>query len=104
MLFYNIQYNHHHFHMEYFEYDYSFFIICFNILFKNIKFIIDMFDSLYTFYNVWYVYNIILHIHGIYLAYNFFMWTMATSYTYLAYMLTFFYIAQPVEQLENKKD
>ena len=62
-----------------------------------------MFDSLYTFYNVWYVYNIILHIHGIYIAYNFFMWTMMTSYTYLAYMLTFFYIAQPVEQLENKK-
>jgi hypothetical protein len=63
-----------------------------------------MFDSLYTFYNVWYVYNIILHIHGIYVAYNFLMWTMVTSYTYLAYMLTFFYISQPIEQLEDKKD
>ena len=61
-----------------------------------------MFYSLYTLYNFWYIYSTILHIHGIYVAYSFLMWTMSTSYTYLAYMLTFFYVAQPIKQLEDK--
>jgi len=97
MLFYNIQCNHHHFHMEYFEYDYSFFYICFNILIKYIKFIIDMFNSLYTYYNL---YNVIIYIRNIYISYIPLIWSMSITYNYF----TFFYIAQPVEQIENKKD
>jgi hypothetical protein len=59
-----------------------------------------MFDSLYAFYSVWYIYNMTLHIYSIYIAYNFLMWKI-TSYRYLTYMLTFLYIAQPIEQIGN---
>jgi hypothetical protein len=94
MLFYNIQYNHHLFHMEYFEHYYSFFNICFNILFKNIKFIIDMFDSLYTYYNL---YNVIIYIKQIYISYLPLIWTMSITYNYF----TFLYIAQNIEILKD---
>jgi len=58
----------------------------------------------YNIYQLWVIYTIILQLHGVYVAYSFLMWSFATSFTYLAYMLTFVYVAQPVEQLEDKKD
>ena len=63
-------------------------------LFKNIKFIIDMFDSLYTYYNL---YNIITYIRGIYISYLPLIWTMSITYNYF----TFLYIAQNIEILED---
>ena len=57
---------------------------------------------LYNLYQLWNIYRLILYLHGAYVAYSFLMFAMATSYTYLAYMLTFFYVAQPVKQLEDK--
>lgn len=42
-----------------------------------------MFNSLYTYYNL---YNVIIYIRGIYISYLPLMWIMATSYTYTAYM------------------
>ena len=44
----------------------------------------------------------ILYLHGAYLACSFICWSLSTSYTYLAYMTTFFYV-EPVKQLKDKK-
>ena len=49
-----------------------------------------MFDSLYS---VKYIYDMTLHVYGLYTVYNNLLWKM-TSYTYLTYMLTFLYISQ----------
>jgi len=56
-----------------------------------------MFDSLYTYYNL---YNVIIYIKNIHISYTPLIWSMSITYNYF----TFFYIAQPVEQIENKKD
>ena len=57
-----------------------------------------MFSSLYS---VKYIYDMTLHIYGLYIIYNNLLWKM-TSYTYLAYMMTFFYISQRTEQILNE--
>ena len=56
---------------------------------------------LYNLYQLWNIYRYILYLHGAYVACSFIMF-VATSYTYLAYMLTFFYVTQPVKQLTDK--
>ena len=56
----------------------------------------------YNLYQLWNVYRLILHLHGIYIAYSFLCWSFSTSYSYLAYMVTFFYVVEPVGQLEDK--
>lgn len=56
-----------------------------------------MFDSLYTYYNL---YNVIIYIKNIYVSYLPLIWSMSITYNYF----TFFYILQRVEQLLDKKD
>ena len=58
---------------------------------------------LYNIYQIFIIYRMILHLHGAYVAYSFICWSFSTSYTYLAYMLTFFYIVEPVEQIKDKE-
>lgn len=60
---------------------------------------------LYNIYQIFIIYRMILHIHGAYVAYSFICWSFSTSYTYMAYMLSFFYITQlePVEQIKDKE-
>jgi len=57
---------------------------------------------LYNLYQLWNVYRIILHLHGVYIAYSFLCWSFSTSYSYLAYMVTFFYVVEPVGQLTDR--
>ena len=45
---------------------------------------------LYTLYNLWYVYRIILHMHGFYVAYSFLCWSMGYTYTTICYLFHFF--------------
>ena len=57
---------------------------------------------LYNLYQLWNVYRIILHLHVAYIAYSFLCWSLSTSYFYLAYMISFIYIVEPIRQLEDK--
>ena len=59
-----------------------------------------MFDSLY---NVKYIYNMALHVYGLYTVYNNLLWKM-TSYTYLTYILTFLYISQNMGYIKDISD
>lgn len=56
---------------------------------------------LYNLYQLWNIYRYILYLHGAYVACSFIMFAISTSYTYLAYMTTFFYVQQPIKQIEN---
>ena len=56
---------------------------------------------LYNLYQLWNIYRYILYLHGAYVACSFIMFAISTSYSYLAYMTTFFYV-QPVKQLKDK--
>ena len=57
----------------------------------------------YNLYQLWNIYRVILHFHGIYVAYSFLCWTLSTSYTYLAYMISFFYVVEPIKQIKDKE-
>ena len=56
---------------------------------------------LYNLYQLWNIYRLILYLHGAYVACSFICWSLSTSYIYLAYVTTFFYV-QPVKQLKDK--
>ena len=53
-----------------------------------------MFDSLYTYYNL---YNVVIYIRGIYISYIPLIWIMSITYNYF----TFLYILQSIEILED---
>ena len=59
-----------------------------------------MFDSLYS---VMYIYDMALHVYGLYTVYNNLLWKM-TSYTYLTYMITFLYISQNMGCIKDISD
>jgi hypothetical protein len=52
-------------------------------------------------YQLWNIYRYILYLHGTYVACSFICWSLSTSYRYLSYMTTFFYV-QHVKQLNDK--
>jgi hypothetical protein len=56
---------------------------------------------LYNLYQLWNIYRYILYLHGAYVACSFICWSLSTSYIYLAYMTTFFYV-EPVKQLKDR--
>ncbi len=71
-------------------------------IFKNSNYI--RFNiMLYNLYQLWNIYRYILYLHGAYVACSFIIFAISTSYSYLAYMTTFFYVQQPVKQLDDKK-
>ena len=59
---------------------------------------------LYDLYLMYRTYNIILHIHGIYVAYSFLCWSISSSYYYMNIFISYFYVSKPVLQISDKLD
>ena len=59
---------------------------------------------IYNLYQIWKVYNIILHIHGVYIAYTYLCWTLSATYSYFTLFLSYFYVSEPLKQIEDKKE
>ena len=58
----------------------------------------------YNIYQLWQLYRFILHLHGIYVAYSFLCWSLGYTYTTMCYFISFFYINEPIKQIEDKKN
>ena len=58
----------------------------------------------YNIYQLWQLYRFILHLHGVYVAYSFLCWSLGYTYTCMSYFISFFYINEPIKQIEDKKN
>lgn len=58
----------------------------------------------YNIFQLWQLYRFILHLHGVYVAYSFLCWSLGYTYTCMCYFISFFYIYEPIKQIEDKKN
>lgn len=58
---------------------------------------------LYNLYQIWRIYNIILQIHGFYIAFSFICWSFNYTYSFVNYFFSIFYEDKSIKQLEDKK-